>query len=161
MNKKGQAAMEFLMTYGWAILVVIAAIGALAYFGILSPEKVLPERCTGTPGLDCLEKASIDATADTIEIALKNNLGKKINVTSVSVTSSECSSVSSTSITVEGGSATTPPVEVDNNKRFNIKVTCNDFSEGRLSADFSVQYTSLDTGLQQKAAISVKGKAVA
>ena len=28
--RKGQAAMEFLMTYGWAILVVLAAIGALA-----------------------------------------------------------------------------------------------------------------------------------
>lgn len=27
-------AMEFLMTYGWAILVVIAAIAALAYFNV-------------------------------------------------------------------------------------------------------------------------------
>ena len=35
--RKGQAAMEFLMTYGWAILVVLVVIGALAYFGILSP----------------------------------------------------------------------------------------------------------------------------
>ena len=46
MRKKGQAAMEFLMTYGWAILVVLAAIGALAYFGVLSPEKMVPERTT-------------------------------------------------------------------------------------------------------------------
>ena len=30
--RKSQAAMEFLMTYGWAILVVLVAIGALAYF---------------------------------------------------------------------------------------------------------------------------------
>lgn len=34
---KGQAAMEFLMTYGWAILVVLACIGALTYFGVLKP----------------------------------------------------------------------------------------------------------------------------
>ena len=40
--KKGQAAMEFLMTYGWAILVVLAAIAALAYFGVLSPARFLP-----------------------------------------------------------------------------------------------------------------------
>jgi uncharacterized protein (UPF0333 family) len=32
MQQRGQAAMEFLMTYGWAILVVLIAIGALAYF---------------------------------------------------------------------------------------------------------------------------------
>ena len=39
MNKKSQAALEFLMTYGLAIIVVLIAIGALAYFGILSPCK--------------------------------------------------------------------------------------------------------------------------
>jgi hypothetical protein len=32
-NKKGQETMEFLMTYGWAILIVLIAIGALIYFG--------------------------------------------------------------------------------------------------------------------------------
>ena len=38
--KKGQAAMEFLMTYGWAILAAIVAIGVLAYFGVFSPGKL-------------------------------------------------------------------------------------------------------------------------
>ena len=37
MAKRGQAAMEFLMTYGWAILAAIIAIAALAYFGVFSP----------------------------------------------------------------------------------------------------------------------------
>ena len=45
MKKKAQAAMEFLMTYGWAILVVLVVIGALAYFGVLSPKKLLPDKC--------------------------------------------------------------------------------------------------------------------
>jgi len=35
MNKKGQAALEFLMTYGWAFLVILVMIGALAYFGFI------------------------------------------------------------------------------------------------------------------------------
>jgi hypothetical protein len=38
--KKGQGAMEFLMTYGWAIIVVIAAIIALAYFGLIDPGRL-------------------------------------------------------------------------------------------------------------------------
>ena len=42
MQKRGQAAMEFLMTYGWAILAAIIVIGVLAYFGVLSPDKFLP-----------------------------------------------------------------------------------------------------------------------
>ena len=32
MNKKAQATLEFLMTYGWALLVIILALGALVYF---------------------------------------------------------------------------------------------------------------------------------
>lgn len=31
-NKKGQAAMEFLMTYGWAILAAVVVIGALGTY---------------------------------------------------------------------------------------------------------------------------------
>ena len=49
--KKGQAALEFLMTYGWAILVVLIVIGALAYFGVLDPKRFLPEKCELGPGL--------------------------------------------------------------------------------------------------------------
>lgn len=39
--------MEFLMTYGWAILVILVAIGALAYFGVLKmPDSTLArEHC--------------------------------------------------------------------------------------------------------------------
>jgi len=41
-DKKGQAAMEFLMTYGWAILAAIIVIGILGFYffgrGILTPK---------------------------------------------------------------------------------------------------------------------------
>ncbi|MBI4150302.1 hypothetical protein HY488_02765 [Candidatus Woesearchaeota archaeon] len=52
-ERKAQAAMEFLMTYGWAILVVLVVIGALAYFGVLSPGRLLPDRCQLPPGISC------------------------------------------------------------------------------------------------------------
>lgn len=48
-NKKGQAAMEFLMTYGWAILIAIIAIAALIAFGVLKPGKGSANTC-GTSG---------------------------------------------------------------------------------------------------------------
>ena len=41
---RGQAAMEFLATYGWAILVVLIAIAALAYFGIFNPRMFVSEQ---------------------------------------------------------------------------------------------------------------------
>ena len=83
MHKKGQAAMEFLMTYGWAILVVLVAIGALAYFGVLSPGKFLPESCTIAPGYSCEDfKIGTDGSATVI---LKNGAKATLNTISVSI----------------------------------------------------------------------------
>ena len=81
-QRKSQAAMEFLMTYGWAILVVLAAIAALAYFGVLSPEKFLPEKCILAPGLACVQH-KIDPTSTTMIIS--NGFGRTIRVTDLQV----------------------------------------------------------------------------
>jgi len=51
--RKGQAAMEFLMSYGWVLIVVLVAIAALAYFGVLDPGQSLPETCIFFPGISC------------------------------------------------------------------------------------------------------------
>jgi hypothetical protein len=82
MHKKGQAALEFLMTYGWAILVVLIVIGALAYFGVLNPNLLVPEKCTLVTGLNCKDFKVTDGT-DTVNIALENGLGKNIYVTDI------------------------------------------------------------------------------
>ena len=85
-NKKGQAAMEFLMTYGWAILVVLIAIGALAYFGVLNPNKLLSDRCTISTGsgLFCSDFASYSTPAPgNVTMVIRNALSDPINIVSV------------------------------------------------------------------------------
>jgi len=37
-NKKAQVAMEFLMTYGWAILIVLIVLAALFFLGVFNPR---------------------------------------------------------------------------------------------------------------------------
>ena len=81
-RRKGQAAMEFLMTYGWAILVVLAAIGALAYFGVLSPDRFLPDKCTANPPFACTEY-KISETADSVYFALQNSAGVDISISNI------------------------------------------------------------------------------
>ena len=49
-NKKSQVAMEFLMNYGWAILIVLIAIGALAYFGMFDIFR--PDSCSSCSHVD-------------------------------------------------------------------------------------------------------------
>ncbi|MBW2981023.1 hypothetical protein KY360_06425 [Candidatus Woesearchaeota archaeon] len=102
--KKGQAAMEFLMTYGWAILVVLIAIGALAYFGVLSPEKFLPEKCviSSGSGLFCEEFTS-SATANTVTIRIKNILTDSAWVDSVTLDDPSCTfTTADTQIAADG-----------------------------------------------------------
>src|SRR3989338_7884770 len=81
-HKKSQAAMEFLMTYGWAILVVLAEISALAYFGVLSPEKFLGDKFVLEPGLACISN-KVESTQITLLIA--QNKGKTIIIDSISI----------------------------------------------------------------------------
>ena len=81
-SRKSQAAMEFLMTYGWAILVVLAAIAALAYFGVLSPEKFLPEKCLLETGFTCIS-SKVETTQSTL--VLSNSQGKTVDITSITI----------------------------------------------------------------------------
>ena len=81
---KSQAALEFLTTYGWALLIILLMIGALAYFGVLSPSKLLPNRCNFGPEFPCLSY-QISATGGTFRLRLKNGAGEAINVESISL----------------------------------------------------------------------------
>jgi hypothetical protein len=86
--KKGQAALEFLMTYGWAILVVLVVMGALSYFGVLNPTNLLPEKCALEIGLDCTDYIVTDGGTgtnndDEIKIKLTNGRGKDVYITAI------------------------------------------------------------------------------
>ena len=150
MQKKAQAAMEFIMTYGWAILVVLAAVGALAYFGVLSPDRFLPERCTFPPGLDCLDKATISGSANTVQLALRNNIGYQMNVTGVATTDDCTFSSFSTDDTDD---------VMDNNQQFILTVTCSSISAGRFKSDVTVTYVNVETGLSHPMTGSIRGSA--
>lgn len=83
-NKKGQAAMEFLMTYGWAILaaiVVIGVLGAYFYFKGLSPSQA-------TVSAPFYVEAWNIGTAN-VQLGLKNNGGENLNVTSILINSTD------------------------------------------------------------------------
>jgi len=139
--KKGQAAMEFIMTYGWAILVVLVAIAALAYFGVLSPEKFLPERCTFPPGVGCLDHK---LTTTGLSLILQNSLGQDITISSISDVSGGC--------TNSGGA-------LNNGDTATYAFTgCTHGAVGsRFKSDVTVTYTTA-TGLNHTKSGSISGK---
>ena len=87
-SRKSQAALEFLTTYAWAFLVIIIMVGALAYFGVLSPSKLLPDRCNFGSEVSCNKDflVVVNAAANTLTMRLENNAGTPVTVTSGTVT---------------------------------------------------------------------------
>ena len=92
-RKKGQAALEFLTTYGWAFLVILVMIGALSYFGVFSPENYVPDQCnfgsvlscSGGYGMSYSDSADADADISTIQIDVNNILPDNFLLTDVEV----------------------------------------------------------------------------
>jgi len=75
------------MTYGWAILVVLIVISALAYFGVLNPESMLPPRCTMPVGLSCKDYIVLGSgNVDNITLKLVNGQSSAITVTFLNIT---------------------------------------------------------------------------
>ena len=141
MHKKAQAAMEFLMTYGWAILVVLAAIGALAYFGVLKPQAFLPEQCILVPGVACLD---FKVTSNETTLFLSNSLGRDIQITNLAV--GNCSQVFNQ--------------ELKNGDQLEFTLSgCNNGNVGeKFKKDIIIEYTSKDSGLEKtiKGTLSAK-----
>ncbi|PIZ51243.1 hypothetical protein COY27_04445 [Candidatus Woesearchaeota archaeon CG_4_10_14_0_2_um_filter_33_13] len=131
--KKGQAAMEFLMTYGWAILVVLVAIGALAYFGVLSPSKFLPSSCTIGPGMGCDD---FKVTTTDVQLVLRNGLGESLTATNVSI--SGCTA----SAEADGNDAWTDGEVLGSTDGITLTSCTNGASGDRFKSDVVIVYTS-------------------
>jgi len=123
--------MEFLMTYGWAILVVLAAIGALAYFGILSPSKFLPSSFTMSGGLSAGEYKF--SPTDELTVGIINNMGTGITIKEVYFTTSASSAINCTG-TSTGTVANSTANGVKNVYTLAVTTTCSD-GTGFIDAD--------------------------
>ncbi len=76
--------MEYLITYGWAFLVILIAIGALAYFGVLNPSRWVPDKCDFGNQLECVDY-EVDMSDDNVNLLLRNNFGKSIEITNATI----------------------------------------------------------------------------
>jgi len=105
MFRKSQAALEFLTTYAWAFLVILVMVGALAYFGVLNPSGLLPDRCNFGSEISC---SDFKIGLSSLNLRLKNSLGEPIVVDAYSIGSESstvytCSSAPSISFTWSTG----------------------------------------------------------
>lgn len=85
--RTGQAALEYLVTYGWGFVILLVVVGALAYMGFLSPSRYVPARCEFGSQLECvdykLEQAQQGVRNGRVQLRFRNNFGDDINITHI------------------------------------------------------------------------------
>ncbi len=80
---RGQAAVEYLTTYGWAILALMIVIAVLLSSGILSPNYVISEECDFGTNVPCNFVIYDSGGTTTLAVALFNGFAYRVNVLSV------------------------------------------------------------------------------
>ena len=80
--KKGQTAVEYLMTYGWAILIILIVAGVLAYYGIFSPAGFLGPSARGFAQVNILSPWDFNS-AGKLTVRLENRVGSEINISNI------------------------------------------------------------------------------
>jgi len=139
MNRKGQAAMEFLMTYGWAILAAVIVVGVL-WSIIGNPANLAGDRfLVSQPFV----KSAMSISTSAVQVEVRNGAGETINITSVALTG--CTS-NATTITVTDGSLQA------------ITLPCTLVSGERFSGDLTILYRTSGSSLDQSATGSVSGR---
>ena len=87
-RNRGQAAIEFLSTYGWAVLVIALVLAALVWLGVFNVQRTVPDSCSFEGGsVECndlrltYETASSSVRITSVEIT--NRLSETVYVCGV------------------------------------------------------------------------------
>ncbi|MFH1409708.1 MAG: hypothetical protein ABIH34_07390 [Nanoarchaeota archaeon] len=167
--KRAQAAMEFLMTYGWAILVVLAAMGIIAYLvptgSLTGSFFLMPDRCIFPTGTDCIETPNIQLVDDTVTVVIRNGLYRDIkiplNQDPVVTSGSGCDDwepgIDAIVVNQSGGeqswtgmdAGSTEVAVVDEGGTIVLTFTCaDDIKKGRFKSVINFRYVSFDSGAE-------------
>ena len=130
MEKRGQAAMEFLMTYGWAILAAIIAIAVLAYFGVFNPGRYTTETCAVSAPFVCDDNSA--ATPTGVNLVLRNGGDEDYNISKVII--SNCGTNDTVSTQANSGNTAT------------VTVTCSPVLTAGTSFRGNIELTYRKTG---------------
>ena len=80
-----QSAMEFLLTYGWALLLIALALSAIIATGLLNSASYVSTQCLLPAGLSCTVVQL--ATNGLITINLRQTTPSQINITAIACNS--------------------------------------------------------------------------
>lgn len=137
MTRKAQSAMEYLMTYGWAILIVIIVAAALYALGIFNPATYTQSTAVGFQGFQVPTGGWQFTSNGQLTLQLRNMAGSNIEITNVTATYAGRERYNDTTYQLSAGDTYT--------------ITISGFPLANQGTPYSITveitYTNLDTGL--------------
>lgn len=137
-NRKGQSAIEYLMTYGWMLLVV-AIVGGVIFTTVQDSQESCEQEIMDIESTQQgFGVSDFSATTSSLNVQMENNQQDNINITSVEVAGYESDETNSGYSTLGFGEATEftfPDItESDNCNSYDISVN---FTEDGLESQDS------------------------
>ncbi|HIH49845.1 MAG: hypothetical protein ABSE71_03025 [Candidatus Micrarchaeaceae archaeon] len=156
-SKKAQSAVEYLTTYGWAILIIGITLGALYSLGLFSPSSFISNQCIFPADFGCI--SNFFYANGLLAINLEQATPSAINITGIG-----CNA---------GGNPTNMTQYTGANQIFlpigtNVTFSTNCYANGTIYSSqpgslykgyLLVNYTSLQTGFQHELVGRVVDKA--
>ncbi len=82
-SKRSQSALEYMMTYGWAILIIVIVAVILYSMGIFNPAASISSAVTGFSGLGSVTAQVIPNSG--LVLILGNSIGYNIKITNITI----------------------------------------------------------------------------
>lgn len=131
MKTKAQSALEYMMTYGWAILIIVIVAAVLYSLGIFNPSANAGTTATGfTPFTVLAQQCS---AANGLLVQFGNNAGTTITWVSETITASS-------GLTATAGNTTSGTTIAGGSKIVKVGSSCS-AAGSRYSASITVTYT--------------------
>ncbi len=141
MKGRSQAFNDFLMAYGWVIMVFLMGIAALDYFGVIDLTSVFPEKCILDYKVSCMD---YEINPSETKIVIANEAKRPIIVESIDVAG--CSGSFSAEMRIGETSAFT-------------LTGCNNGKKGKtVKGEILLEYAEKKTGLQRAVHGKIKSK---
>ncbi len=139
---RSQTALEYLITYGWVVLVIAIALAALYTLGVFNTSSITPNTCIMTGSFSCMSATL--ASNGSMHVRISQDTPDPINITKVACDGNQ-SLIHATTLT--------PQVYVASGQNATFSITC--WRNGAVFSAASgtlyngyllVSYTDLATG---------------
>jgi hypothetical protein len=165
--RKAQAAMEYLITYGWAVLIMLVVVGVLFYLGIFSPHTIMT--CSfQNPGFTCYAY-KLTGSGGGLVLDMGQATGHDIKVTGFNCTTSdtwtatEFDGLTASNVTIPAGShkplngSVQTPTSLPCYKTDGTKMAAGDVG-GYYKGKIYIHYLDTETNMDHKITGDIAGK---